>query len=61
MDWGREVGQLNQKTWVKPYASSAARTGLEGEMETSMAMADCKSHLMCRTLSGAGKVILPYA
>jgi len=30
---GTEVGQINRKTWVKTYVSSAVRTGLEGEME----------------------------
>ena len=45
---GIEVGQINQKTWVKTYVSSAVRTGLEGEREKSMAMADCKSDMICR-------------
>lgn len=47
---GMKVGQINQKTWVKTYVSSAVRTGLEGEMEKSMAMADCslcKSDMIC--------------
>lgn len=46
---GVEVGHRNQKTWVKTYVSSAGRTGLEGETEKSMAMADCESYLICRT------------
>lgn len=37
-----------KKTWVKPYVSNAVRAGLEAEMEKSVAMADCKSDLICR-------------